>query len=127
MKEKGNIENLEAADQIQIHTQSKMEKLSFLISLAMSVSGCLILSNTIPSLDALIYLPLIYCILPLVGVTGVGFGIAGLIEKNRKKHFAVLGLIINVIAFLPVLLMWILGLMQGMPFSCIQDPSFCFK
>ena len=114
-------------DQVQAKSDSKWRTISFVISLIMTFMGCLIMANVIPSLEGIIFIPLMYSIFPILLVAGVGFGIAGLIEKNRKRLFSILGLILNSIAFLPVLLFWVLGLMQGLPFSCFQDPSFCFE
>jgi len=113
-------------NQVQTLSHSKWGTISFVISLVMTLMGCLIMTDVIPSLDGIIFIPLMYCIFPILLVAGAGFGIAGLIEKNRKRLFSILGLILNGIAFLPVLLFWMLGLMQGLPFSCIENPSFCF-
>ena len=41
---------------------------------------------------------------------GAGLGIAGLVQKNRKKVFAVLGLILNACALLMVLALMLVGL-----------------
>jgi len=44
---------------------------------------------------------------------GAGLGIAGLVRKNRKKVFAVLGLILNAMALLMVLLLMLIGVAVG--------------
>ena len=41
---------------------------------------------------------------------GAGLGIAGLVQKNRKKVFAILGLILNAVALLMVLSLMLLCL-----------------
>ncbi|MBN3040902.1 MAG: hypothetical protein JW867_07220 [Candidatus Omnitrophica bacterium] len=46
-------------------------------------------------------------------LVGGGLGIAGLFQKNRKKIFAVLGVIFNLIIFVGVLGLIVLGMLVG--------------
>jgi hypothetical protein len=46
----------------------------------------------------------------LFAVVGAGLGIAGIVQKNRKKLFATLGLIFNALAVLGVVGLMIIGL-----------------
>ncbi len=45
----------------------------------------------------------------LLSLVGVGFGITGLITKNRKKVYPVLGLVLNTIIFIIFILMFLSG------------------
>jgi hypothetical protein len=118
------MENSANDNQPQALGHSKWGILSFLVSLVMSIVGGLILSNAVQSLEGRAYVPLMYCLFPVGYLLGIGSAIAGLRERNRKRLFSVLGLIINIFASFPMLLMWVLGLMAGLPFSCLP-PSFC--
>ena len=119
------MENLVLTDQHQTPGYSKWGILSFLISLVIIISECLSVAIPSPGLVANaavangISLFLIYCILPGGCILGMGFGLAGLIEKNQKRLFSVLGLIINLIAFLPIPVIWMFFLMVGLPFCLI--------
>ena len=46
-------------------------------------------------------------------LVGLGLGIAGAVQSNRKKVFAILGLICNLMALLTVGLLMIVGLAVG--------------
>ncbi|HEU0264454.1 MAG TPA: hypothetical protein VFR01_01875 [Geobacterales bacterium] len=46
-----------------------------------------------------------------VHLVGVGLGITGLVQKNRKRVFSILGLIFNAVALLVVLLLMVVGFM----------------
>jgi hypothetical protein len=48
-----------------------------------------------------------------LSLVGIGLGIAGLIQKNRKKLFSVLGFIFNLAVVLVVLGIMVLGLMMS--------------
>ena len=119
------MDNPISIDPVQPTSHSLRGRISLWISSVMLFAGFLIVTNVLPRLDLIIFVSLIYCILPLLGVIGIGFGVAGLIEKNRKKTLAILGILLNVISFLPIVLFWILGLMVGLPFSCIENLANC--
>src|SRR6185369_2277565 len=88
---------------------------SFLVALIMIVPTYLIITSTLPgeAHDGREFFILLYCILPLGYLFGVGLAFTGFRETNRKRSFAVWGLIINVIASIPLQLMWVLMLMAG--------------
>jgi len=67
----------------------------------------------------------LYCIFPVILLIGFILSINELRKKDTKKLFPILGIIIALIAIAPMLLEWLLGLMQGVPFSCLENPSFC--
>ena len=114
------MENSALTDEQQTGGYSKWGILSFLIALVMILLEVLRVAFPTPGLMASagewIDYALLYCILPLGCVAGMGLGIAGLIEKNRKRLFSVLGLIFNLIAFLPIPVVWIFFAMVGLPF-----------
>ena len=115
-----------STDPIQPQAHSTRGMISFAISLIMMFAGCLIVTNVLPRLDLFIFVLLIYCILPLLGFVWIGFGFAGLFEKNRKVHFSILGMLFNMVSFLPIGLFWILGLMVGLPFTCFESLANCY-
>ncbi len=120
------MDNPELTKQDQTPGYSKRGIISFLISVVIIIIEFLRMTIQTPSLvtNATGWLDysLIYCVLPIGCILGMGFGIAGLIEKNRKRLFSVLGLIFNLIAFLPLPLMWIFFSMVGLPF-CLFNGS----
>ena len=67
----------------------------------------------------------LYCIFPVILLIGLILSISEFMKKDSKKLFPALGIIITIIAIAPMLLEWLLGLMQGVPFSCLENPSFC--
>ena len=67
----------------------------------------------------------LYCISPVGLLSGFVLSVGELRKKHRKRFFPILGIVIALIAVAPMLLEWLLGLMQGVPFSCLEDPSFC--
>lgn len=48
-----------------------------------------------------------------IHLIGTGLGIAGLVQKNRKKIFSILGLIFNISCILIVLLLILVGITFG--------------
>jgi hypothetical protein len=100
--------------------------ISLAISPVMMFAGYLIVTNVLPSLELIVFVSLLYCILPLLGAIGVGFGAAGLFLKNRGKLLPVLGIILNAGSFLPIVFFWVLGLMVGLPFSCLENMANCY-
>lgn len=59
------------------------------------------------TLGMLIIFSLILCLV------GIGLGIAGIVKKNRKKLFAVLGLVFNVAFLLGIIILLVVGLSLG--------------
>ena len=100
--------------------------ISLAISLVMLYAGYLIMTNVLPRLDMIIFVSLIYCVLPLLGVIGIAFGIAGLFQKGWFKLLPILGILLNLISFAPIVLFWILGLMVGLPFTCFESLANCY-
>ena len=49
----------------------------------------------------------------LINVVGLGLGVAGAIQRRRKKLFAILGIVLNAVIFLGVLVVIVLGLSLG--------------
>ncbi len=71
------------------------------------------------------YLLVMYCVLPAAGVFGLGAGLRSLRARPHNNLPAWLGLGANLLSLLPVCLMWALGLMSGLPFTCLQNMAFC--
>ena len=46
-------------------------------------------------------------------LVGLGLGIAGVVQKDRKKVFSILGLIFNIVAVITIALLMIIGLTVG--------------
>lgn len=67
----------------------------------------------------------LYCISPALLLTGVILSTSELRNKKRNRLFPALGLMIALLAVVPMVFVWLLGLMQGAPFSCLDNPSFC--
>jgi mannose/fructose/N-acetylgalactosamine-specific phosphotransferase system component IID len=49
----------------------------------------------------------------IVTLIGIGFGIAGLIQKNRNKNFSILGVIFNTLITLGVIVIMTIGIFMG--------------
>lgn len=67
------------------------------------------IDNTSP---AAVFLGLIMLFTAGLTLIGIGLGIAGVVQKKRKKIFAVLGLIFNSVVVLAFLLLMIVGLIS---------------
>jgi hypothetical protein len=65
----------------------------------------------------------IYWVMPVVMLLSVGLAVIGLRDKNYNHFFPELGLVINGLAFLVSLFIWVLFLDAGGPFMCIP-PQF---
>ena len=52
-------------------------------------------------------------IFAFLGVSFVGLGVAGLLQKDRNKTFAIVGIAISAVAFLGTLFLLIVGLAMG--------------
>ena len=113
----------------QILRHSRWGVFSFIVSMIMTFVGFLVLQGDYYiNIGAYINIViLLYCIYPVGILLGLGLVFAGFREKNRKRLFPVLGLIINVLASFPMLLMWVLMLMAGMPFACLENLASCLK
>ncbi len=120
------MDNHTSTNQVPPASVSVRGMISFGISLVMMFAGYLIVTNVLPSLELIVFVSLLYCILPVLGAVGVGFGVAGLFQKNRGKILPVLGIILNAVSFLPIVFFWVLGLMVGLPFSCFENLANCY-
>lgn len=68
----------------------------------------------------------LYVISPIILLTSAILACIELLRnKAKSKLFPFLGIIVALIAAAPMILLWLLGLMQGIPFSCLETPSFC--
>ena len=89
----------------------------------------IVLSGVASQLTALLGTPVgalfLYCISPVILLTGAILSFSELRNKKRSSLFPTVGMLITILALLPMLLVWLLGLMQGAPFSCLENPSFC--
>ena len=93
---------------------------SFIVSLAMGVYFILVVfvaaviatvtPGDMPDTSPAAVIIGLFAVLGLIGcVAGIGLGIAGMCQKNRKKVFSILGLIINGLIVLGVLAAAIVG------------------
>jgi hypothetical protein len=109
----GNVEIVE-----QKHSQFGIA--SFIISLLAAAALCatLVFSILLPNfLDSSVrptslinsMVGIVFCGFVLVGFVGIGLGIAGLFEKNRKPVFAILGIVFSSATVLVMVGQYIIG------------------
>lgn len=65
-------------------------------------------NSAAPGIYALVY---VFCF--LINMVGVGFGIAGLVQKMRKRVFSILGLIFNGLGVISMILIFIAAKVYG--------------
>lgn len=58
-----------------------------------------------------------------IHLIGIGLGIAGLLQKNRKKVFSILGLIFNISCVMVVILIICIGLLSDITIKDSPSPS----
>lgn len=115
MKDTGEI-NKETKDETLKH--SGLGIASFIISIISGVIlwGCIITSTivevtTIGGMSDIVagLLGLLIIFGGFLCVIGIGLGISGVIQKNRKKVFSILGIILNFTSILIIIGLMILG------------------
>lgn len=55
-------------------------------------------------------LGLVMCISPLLSLIGVGLGIGGVVQKNDKKIFGIIGLVLNLLIILVFCVLAVIGM-----------------
>jgi len=111
-----NVEDLE-----QKH--SRFGIASFILSLVagLAMCGALVFVILLPGFDTgtqsthlfTLVVGLVFCGFFLVDFVAIGLGIAGLFERNRKKVFAILGIVFSSATVLVLAGLFILGTVNG--------------
>lgn len=93
---------------------------------AIIISGATYATYSIPTENQEIIFAIIGLVIFVglfIHLIGIGLGIAGLLQKNRKKVFSILGLIFNISCVMVVILIICLGLIAGRAITDFPSPS----